>query len=77
MHFKEPSRFRKGQLISIQKISRKQKMNKYFAKKIRRLVNWWFDVTNKLLSTYKNIFSECGHLDENCCHSAQSELNLY
>ena len=38
MHFEAPSRFRKGRLISIQKFSRKQKMNKYFVKKIRRLV---------------------------------------
>ena len=34
--FEAPSRFRKGQLISIQKISRKQKINKYFVKRIPR-----------------------------------------
>ena len=34
MHFEAPLRFRKGRLISIQKFSRKQKINKYFVKKI-------------------------------------------
>ena len=58
MHFEAPSRLRKVQLISIQKISRKQKINKYFVKKIRRLVNWWFDVTNKIVPIkpyFKNV----------------------
>ena len=44
-----PSRFRKGRLISIQKFNGKQKINEYFVKEIRRLVNWWFDVTNKIV----------------------------
>jgi hypothetical protein len=43
MHFETLSRFRKGRVISIQKFSRKQKINKYFAKQIQRLVNWCFD----------------------------------
>ena len=34
--FEAPSRFRKGQLISIQKISRKQKIYEYFVKRISR-----------------------------------------
>ena len=29
-------------------------MNKYFVKKIRRLVNWWFDVTNKMHVSFSN-----------------------
>jgi len=37
MHFEARSRFRKGWMISIQK---KQKVNEYFDKKIRGLVNW-------------------------------------
>ena len=57
MLFEAPSNFRKGWVISIQKFhsnssyfSIKQKTNKYFTKKIRKLVkmNWWFDVRNKI-----------------------------
>jgi hypothetical protein len=39
MHFGAPSRFRKGHLIPIDKISRKQKMNEHFVKKTGRFVN--------------------------------------
>ena len=54
MHFEAPSRFRTGWMISIQK---KQKVNEYFDKKIRGLVNWWIDVTNKIVDQ-KNAFEK-------------------
>jgi hypothetical protein len=39
MHFDAPSRFRKGWMISIQK---------KISISIKKIVNWWIDVTNKI-----------------------------
>ena len=47
--FEAPSRVRKGWITSIKTFNRKQKISKYSVNKIRRFVNWCFDVTNKIL----------------------------
>ena len=60
MHSELPSRFRKCWLISIQKFSRKQKIDKYFVKKIRRLVNWWFGCHEQdTLSDQRRSYNYC------------------
>ena len=60
MHFETPLRFRKGRLISIQKIKQNTKNHELFCyKQIFRLVNWWCDVTNKIKEVNKqNLVAE-------------------
>ena len=44
MHFEASSRFRKGRVgwFQYKTSAENKKINKYFVKKNRRLVNWWF-----------------------------------